>query len=357
MTGLSALAQDWTTFAILRFLVGIAIGSEWATGTAMMAELWPAHARGKGAGLMQCGLGVGFFLASFAWLFAGEAGEGAWRYMYVLGIAPALVTLWIRRNMPESPMWEEANRRRLAERREPAPQPEISLREISTSPPGGGPPQSDGAEQTQHSRFTVVELFADRERRRRTFLVLLMSLTTTLAWWGISSWIPPYVAQQAAAAGLSPERWASYTGMAYNLGGIAGYIGFGFLADRFGRKPVTAAFFAAALVMTPALFLWTRELSLLLAVAAANAFFTLGQYSWMPTWLPELYPTRIRGTAVAFAFNAPRFVAFLGPLVAGTLIAEFGGYGNAAVSVAAIYLLGLSVVWLVPETRGKPLPQ
>src|SRR5215475_5225966 len=69
MTGLSALAWDWMSFVILRFLVGIAIGSEWATGASMTAEVWPDHARGKGAGLMQCGLGIGFFIASFAWLF------------------------------------------------------------------------------------------------------------------------------------------------------------------------------------------------------------------------------------------------------------------------------------------------
>src|ERR1700724_4916257 len=76
ITGLGALAWDWVSFALLRFLVGIAIGSEWATGASITAEVWPDHARGKGAGLMQCGLGIGFFVASFAWLFVGALGPG-----------------------------------------------------------------------------------------------------------------------------------------------------------------------------------------------------------------------------------------------------------------------------------------
>src|SRR4029453_427603 len=81
LTGLSAFAWDWLSFAVLRFLVGIAIGSEWVTGTSITAEVWPDHARGKGAGLMQCGLGIGFFLASFVWLFVGTFGPDAWRIM------------------------------------------------------------------------------------------------------------------------------------------------------------------------------------------------------------------------------------------------------------------------------------
>jgi len=84
-----------------------------------------------------------------------------------------------------------------------------------------------------------------------------------------------------------------------------------------------------------------HDLHFLLVAAAINAFFSLGQYTWMSTWLPELYPTRMRATGVAFVFNAPRFIAFLGPLIAGALIADFGGYGNAATIVASIYILGL----------------
>jgi MFS family permease len=76
----------------------------------------------------------------------------------------------------------------------------------------------------------------------------------------------------------------------------------------------------------------------------------------MPVWLPELYPTRLRGTAVAFCFNAPRLVACLGPLIAGTLIARFG-FGDAATSVAVIYLVGLAATPFLPETSGRPLPE
>lgn len=338
-TGLSAFAWNWTSFAALRFLVGIAIGSEWATGASMTAEVWPDRARGKGAGLMQCGLGIGFFIASFLWLFVSPLGPNAWRYMYLIGILPALLTLWIRRGISESSLWEASDRHRR------------SARERQR----GGAVLDAG----EHAltRFTLVDLFAEPEVRRRTIFAFLMSLTTTLAWWGISTWVPPYVGSVAAKAGLVQQQWASYAGMAYNFGAILGYAGLGFLADRYGRKPVTALFFAMALVLTPVLFLWVQDPALLLVIAAINAFFSLGQYTWMPVWLPELYPTHMRATGMAFVFNAPRFIAFLGPLIAGTLIVHFGGFGPAACIVALVYILGLCAVPFLPETVGKPLPE
>jgi hypothetical protein len=76
----------------------------------------------------------------------------------------------------------------------------------------------------------------------------------------------------------------------------------------------------------------------------------------MPVWLPELYPTRMRATALAFAFNAPRFVAFLGPLLAGTMIVQFGGFGKAAMVLALIYIVGIAAAPFLPETRGQSLP-
>jgi MFS family permease len=337
-TGLSAFAWDWVSFALLRFLVGIAIGSEWSTGASLTAEVWPDNARGRGAGLMQCGLGIGFFLASFTWLFVSGYGPGAWRIMFIIGVIPALFTFWLRSGIPESQKWEHSN-----EKRKSAQVKKKSGAVLS-------------AEDQHLTRFTFADLFADPEVRKITIIVFLMSLTTTVAWWGISTWVPPFIAAAAGNAGLPPQTWASYAGMSYNIGAICGYIGLGFMADRFGRKPIVMIFFAASLVLTFALYKWTTDVHLLLLVAAVNGFFTLGQYSWMSVWLPELFPTRMRATGMAFTFNSPRFIAFLGPLFAGMLITQFGGFGGMAVAFSFIYILGFVLVPFLPETKGKPLP-
>ena len=203
-TGLSAFAFDWMSFVALRFLVGIAIGSEWATGSSMLAELWPDRARGKGAGIMQCGLGLGFFLASFTWLFLSQAGPNAWRYMFALGVLPALLTLWIRRAIPESKIWEETNQKR----------------RLAIDQKKSGVWLGEGAEKL--TRFTLFDLFTDASLRKRTIVVFLMSLTTTVGFWGISTWVPPFIGSLAAKESLNAAQWASYAGMAYTIGSVLG---------------------------------------------------------------------------------------------------------------------------------------
>src|SRR5262249_2364372 len=158
---------------------------EWATGSSITAEMWPDHARGKAAGLMQCGLGVGFFLASFLWLFVSGIAPGAWRVMYLIGVLPALLVLWVRSGIPESPLGEQANERRKA----------------ALERQRGGAALT--GEEASLTRFTLADLFADPVIRQRTIVVFLMSLTTTLAWWGISTWVPPYIASVAAKQGLA----------------------------------------------------------------------------------------------------------------------------------------------------------
>ena len=236
MTGLSSFAWDFWSFAILRFLVGVAVGSEWATGSSMMAELWPDNARGKGAGLMQCGLGLGFFIASVTWLYISPMGPDAWRYMYLIGVLPALLTLWIRRAIPESELWEDVNKKRIAA---------INLQK-------NGNELND--DQSKLAKFTLVDLFTDKSLRKQTIVIFLMSLTTTVGFWGISTWVPPFIASIAGASGKLAPQWASYAGMAYTAGSVTGYIAFGFLADKFGRKPVTIIFFLISLIMTPVFF-------------------------------------------------------------------------------------------------------
>jgi MFS family permease len=338
LTGLSAFAWDWTSFVVLRFLVGIAIGSEWVTGASIVSELWPDHARGRGACIMQCGIGIGFFLASLIWAYVGGIGPSAWRYMFLLGVLPALLTLWVRRAMPESALWERVNDQRRAalehKRRGAALQ-----------------------EQEQAlARYTLLDLFHAPDVRQRTLVAFLMSLATTFGFWGISTWVPPYIASVAANAALPGAQWAGFAGMAFTAGAVAGYILFGFLADIWGRRPTTMLYFVGALVLVPVQFLWTRNLTLLLVAAAALGWFSTGQYTWMAVWLPELFPTRIRATGAGFVYNAPRFVAWIGPLISGTLIATFGGFSQAAMAVSAVYLLGFIVAVFLPETKGRQLP-
>jgi MFS family permease len=337
-TGLSAFAWDWVSFAVLRFLVGVAIGSEWATGASIVSELWPDNARGKGGGLLQCGAGLGGILASLVWLEVGGLGPDAWRYMYLIGVLPALVTLWIRRGIPESPRWEQANERRLAAH---------DLRRQGATLEG---------ENQALTRFTVVDLFSDPAVRRPLILSFLMMLSVTFAYWGVGTFIPTYVGSVAAKAGLSAPTFSAWAGFITSVCGVAGFISLGFIADAFGRKTAAMLFYLMCLLLTPVVYLWAENIYTLLFCVGVFGFFTLGIWAWAPIWLPELYPTRMRATAVAFVFNAPRFISCLGPLIAGTLIVSLGGYGAAATLIGLFFVLGLAAAPFLPETKGQPLP-
>jgi MFS family permease len=348
-TGLSAFAWDWVSFAVLRFLVGVAIGSEWATGASIVSEVWPDHARGKGGGLLQGGFGLGSILVSLVWLgitsdslgaWLGTQGPHAWRYLYLIGVLPALVVLWIRRNIPESPRWEEANERR---------------RFAQAQRQSGAVLEGVDAALT---RFTVVDLFSDRSVRRPLIFAFLMMLSVTFAFYGVGTFIPTYVAGVAAKAGLSGPAWAGWAGLITSVCGTFGFVSLGFLADAVGRKPTVMLWYTMCLVLTPLVYLWGASWGFapLLVLVGIFGFFTLGVWAWAPVWLPELFPTRMRGTAVAFCFNAPRFISCLGPLIAGTLIGYFGGFGPAATIVGLFFILGVAAAPFLPETNGKPLP-
>src|SRR5215831_9892184 len=348
-TGLSACAWDWVSFAALRFLVGVAIGSEWATGASIVSEMWPDHARGKGGGLLQCGAGLGSILASLIWLgisseslgvWLGTAGPNSWRWLYLIGVLPGFVVLWIRRNIPESRRWEEANERR---------------RFAHAQRQSGAVLEGVDAQLT---RFTVVDLFTDRSVRRPLILSFLMMLSVTFAFWGVGTFIPTYVADVAKKAGLYAPTFAAWAGLITAICGTFGFVALGFLADGLGRKPAAMLYYLMCLVLTPIVYLWAgaQGIAPLLVCVGVFGFFSLGIWAWAPVWLPELYPTRIRATAVAFVFNAPRFISCLGPLIAGTLIVALGGYGPAATIVGLFFILGALAAPFLPETKGKPLP-
>jgi MFS family permease len=339
LTGLSAFAWDWLSFAVLRFLVGLAIGSEWATGSSIMAELWPAKARGRGGAFLQAGYPIGSILASGVWLLIGSSGPGAWRYMFLIGVLPALLVFWIRRNIPESPRWEESDRRRRAA---------YDLRRQGAALEG---------ENAALVRFTLVDMFAEPAVRMRLILTFVMSLSVTIGYWGVSSFVPAYVGTIAAAQSLPPQYYAGLVGLVQNIGALIGFACFGFLADHFGRKPTTILYYVMCLILTPLVYLGVKNIDLLVLAFAVYGFFIQGCFAWTPIWLPELFPTRMRGTAAGFIFNAPRLISAIAPLIAGTIIVGLGGYGKAATIIGMFYILGLLAVPFLPETRGKPLPE
>jgi MFS family permease len=339
LTGLSALSWNWWSFALFRFLVGLAIGSEWATGASITAELWPDHARGKGGAFLQSGYPIGSILASAVWVAIGTLGPNAWRYMYLVGVLPALVAFWIRRNIPESPRWERSNQQRRAARDR----------------------KRQGAvlqgEDAAIVRFTLVDMFADPAVRSRLLLTFIMSLSVTIGYWGVSSFVPSYVGSVATIAGLAAQRWVGLAGLVQNIGALIGFVSFGFLADAFGRKPTTFLYYLISLALTPIVYLWVQDIHLLLLAFAVYGFFVQGVFSWTAIWLPELFPTRMRATAAGFIFNTPRLISAIAPLFAGTLIVGLGGYGKAATIIGLFYSVGLFAVPFLPETRGKPLPE
>jgi MFS family permease len=339
LTGLSALSWSWMSFALFRFLVGLAIGSEWATGASITAELWPDHARGKGGAFLQSGYPIGSIIASTVWVLIGTSGPSAWRYMYLIGVLPALITFWIIRNIPESPRWEQSNKQRRAAR---------DLRRQGAVLRG---------EDAAIVRFTLIDMFAEPAVRARLILTFVMSLAVTIGYWGVSTFVPSYVGAVATTAGLAGQRWVGLAGLVQNIGALLGFISFGFLADAVGRKTTTFSYYLLCLILTPIVYLWVKDIRLLLLGFAVYGFFIQGVFSWTAVWLPELFPTRMRATAAGFIFNTPRLISAIAPLIAGSLIVGLGGYGKTATIIGMFYVLGLVAVPFLPETRGKPLTE
>lgn len=337
-TGLSALAWNWESFAILRFLVGVGIGSEWVTGASLVSEIWPDHARGKGGGLLQSGAGIGSFLASGVWLLIGDMGPNAWRYMYLVGVLPALLVFWLRRKMPESSRWEETNERRRTARAQH--RNGVALEGVDAS----------------LTRSTIADMLTDPLIRKRLIPAFLMMLSVTFGFWGVATFVPTYVGTVATKMGLDAPFFSAVAGLLGTGVAIFGFIALGFLSDWVGRKPTAMIYYAMCLVLTPVVYLWSHSMLSLLAAVAVFGFFTGGIWAWAPVWLPELFPTRVRGTAVAFCFNAPRWISCIGPIIAGTLIVALGGFGNAATIVGMFFILGVITAPFLPETKGKPLP-
>jgi len=340
LSGLTALSPSFLALIALRFATGMAMGSEWSTGVAMVAETWPDRARAKGAGFLQSGFGWGTLLAAVIWWLVSRwspLGDQSWRLMFVIGAIPAVFTLYIRRAMAESEAWLKAVR----ERRWAATEAQRGVARADRRP------------------FTVTEIFREAESRRRILLLFVLSLTSIVGWYAISTWLPAHVQSLATREGRAhPDQWAAAAGILYTAGAVAAYMAAGFVIDAIGRRKFLLLTYAGALVLTPVTYFWVASVQAILLVAAVNGFFTLGlAYSWLAIYPAELFTPSVRSTAASLVFNGTRLIAWVFPILAGTLIPLLGGIPWTAMTFGTIYVLGLIVPWFAPETRGKPLPQ
>jgi MFS family permease len=300
-----------------RLMVGIGLGGEWAAGSVLVAETWPAEHRGKAIGIVQSGWAIGYIIAAL--LAATVLPHYGWRTLFLIGVAPALFTVWVRRSIPEPEIWRQRESR---------------------------------------ARGSVFAEIGELMRPPLSRLVLVASLLSSslmFAYWGLFTWIPAYLASPIArgGAGLSMVRSASWI-VAMQVGAFFGYISFGFIADRIGRRWAFVIFVLAAAAVVRVYGLAAKSPFLLLALGPVLGFFGHGYFSVFGAILAELFPSRVRGVAQGLCYNIGRSVSALAPATIG-MLADRHGLGAALACTSILYIVGGALMFLLPETKGKSL--
>jgi len=329
-TGLSALSQTWWQLAGYRFITGLGLGGEWAAGAALVAEVWPNRLRARAGAILQSAAAFGFFFAALINLYFGIV---SWRRAYLVGAVPAVFVLLIRLIVKEPDAWIAVRDERRAAR------------------------LGSSRDRRQSESFTLKQLFGPT-LRRDTIVASALAFVVLLALWGATVWIPSAIREMTAANGFSRDdqsRYASYAVMLLNGGSLLGYLAFGPLADRLGRRATFLLFFLGGVILFPTTFLLTKTIAQVFILLPLLGVFTLGVTSGFPIYLPELFPTRVRTTGVGFCYNLGRIVTAGGVFLVGYLSAAIGSESKTASAVSLIYLLGMLLLIPARETRGVPL--
>ncbi len=308
--GLATSHALWQLIA-WRLLVGLGMGGEWTCGSVLVAETWPPEHRGKAMGIMQSGWAIGaLFAAGIAALVLEPYG---WRVLFLIGALPAVAAFFIRRGIEEPKIWRE--------RKESA---------------------------------RLAEIFSGA-LIRRTLLATAVASSVLVAYWGLTSWLPAFLASPVAkgGAGLTLTKGASWL-MILQAGAFCGYISFGWIADRIGRRLSFTLFMIGATICVPLFAFGARSPWTLLVIGPLVGYFGHGYFSVFGAMLAELFPTGIRATAQGFCYNFGRVVSAAAPYTIGAAAATYGLAIPLAAS-AAFFALGGALIWLLPETKGTAL--
>lgn len=323
-SGLMFFVQNGWQAAAVRLVVALGVGGEWAVAASLVNEVFPQRARAQAAGIFHSTSVLGTWLATLAGMLVGAN----WRFAYLLGVLPALLIVAVRAWVHEPESW----------------------RQLGTATASG----------KQRGSFRA--LFTDPQSRRHAVLGLILAAVGLGAFWGVTVAGQDLARESLLRAGVADEQARSRSQFAYGFietaGGAAGLLAFGPLAARLGRRAAFALFHLASLVVVPLTCFWPQSYGQLLWLLPLYGFFTLGMHAGYAIYFPELFPTHLRATGAGLCFNGGRIVAATMMLLSGWVKSRPDMPLEQAIAwLSLVFVVGLAVLPLLPETKDQPLPE
>ena len=326
-SGLTYFATDLWHVAVLRFLVAMGVGGEWAVAASLVAEVFPPKARAHASGIFHASSVLGTWMAALA----GMAVGAQWRYAYLIGIVPALLVLWVRASVREPEKWQAKK----------------SQAESSDDP-------------SQLGSFR--DLLLNRAWSGRALLGMGLAAVGLGTFWAVTVAGQDLAREMLAREGVAPSDAAQRAKFAYGIvqtaGGGVGLLAFGPLCARFGRRWTFIVMQLLAFVFVPVTCFVPQTYQQLLLILPVFGFLTLGMHAGYAIYFPELFPTHLRATGTSFCFNGGRVLAVPVLFFSGWLKAREGMELSVAVSsLGVLFLLGAALMLFLPETKGQELPE
>ncbi len=319
----ASTSQTVVQLLFWRALLGIGMGGEWASGAVLVSETWPAAHRNKAVSIMQSGWALGYILAALMAAFIlsrPQLGADAWRWLFVAGVLPALFAIWIRRKVHEPPAWAARKTRRT----------------------------------TSGNPFGVI---FGPAMRGRTLRIVLLGSATQFAYWGIFFWLPAFLSRPVEQGGAGMGVVGSLGWLIpVQIGAYLGYLTFGFIADRLGRRPAFVLFMLGAAVLVPVYGQMARSPEVLLLLGPVLGYFGHGYFSMFGSFVAELFPAAVRATGQGTTYNIGRMAGAAAPYTIGKVATLPGiGIGIAIASTSAFFLLAALLVFTLPDRSGQDL--
>ncbi|MDV6029549.1 MAG: MFS transporter [Phycisphaera sp. RhM] len=320
-SGLTYFANDIYVIGVLRFLVALGIGGEWAVAASLVAEVFPKKARAQAAGIFHASSILGTWLAALSGILVGSH----WRYAYLLGVLPALLIVWVRASVKEPERWQA----------------------IRNSEVG-------------HKSGSFRDLLLNPKWNGLAFRGMLLAAVGLGTFWSVTVAGQDLVRALLLSLGTDPEAAGAKSKFAYGIvqaaGGGAGLLAFGPLCARFGRKPTFIAYHILALLIVPVVCFLPQTYTQMLFILPVFGFLTLGMHSGYAIYFPELFPTHIRATGASFCFNGGRLLAVPVLFFSGWLKGrEDVSLQHAVWWLSSLFLFGIVVMLTLPETKQRDL--